>query len=172
MEGRIFALDQQTLIQIGVQLLNAGVLAALLTWLLYKPVRKFMQKRADGISAQLARAQDETAMAESLKILYEDKVEEFERGRAQALEEAQRLADEKRIALVAQAQRDADSIRAHARAEMALERERAAEEQRLQAIGLAKVMAGKYAAASLDAAAQTRIFDETLAELEGMAWQA
>ena len=54
--GRMFGLDMQTLIQVGPQLLNVGILAFFLSWLLYKPVRAFMAKRSERIAGQLEHA--------------------------------------------------------------------------------------------------------------------
>jgi len=158
MEGRIFALDQQTLIQIGIQLLNAIALAAVLTYLLYKPVRKFMRKRADGIKSQLDRAQDDAEAAEKLKAFYEQRLEEIELERAGILEEARKLADDTRGRLTAGAEQ-----------ELAAMRERALEEARQEITEAATAMAGKIAAVSLDGAARDRLFEETMAELEGAA---
>ena len=169
MEGRIFALDQQTLISVGIQLLNAVLLAAALAFLLYKPVRKFMRARADGIKSQLGRAQDDMEAAEKLKVFYEQKLEEIELERAGTLEQAHRLAEDTRGRLTAGAEQEIAAMRTRAEAEIQLQRERAREETRQQVIEAATAMAAKIAAVSLDEAARDRLFEETLAELEGAA---
>ena len=168
MEG-IFALDPQTFISVGIQLLNAVILAAALAFLLYKPVRKFMRSRADGIQSQLDRAQDDTEAAEKLKVFYEQRLEEIELERAEMLEDARRLADDKRRQLETGTQRELAAMRRRAEAELLAQRERAQEEARLQIIEAATAMAGKIAAVSLDGAARDRLFEETMAELEGAA---
>ena len=43
--GRVFALDSQTLIGIAIQLINAVILAVVLGFMLYNPVKDFMRKR-------------------------------------------------------------------------------------------------------------------------------
>ena len=169
MEGRIFALDQQTLISVGIQLLNAAILAAALAFLLYKPVRKFMRGRADGIQSQLGRAQDDMEAAEKLKAFYEQRLEEIELERAGILEEAHRLAEDTRGRLTAGAEQEIAAMRGRAEAEIQLQRERAQEEARLRIIEAATAMAAKITAVSLDEAARDRLFEETLAELEGAA---
>ena len=169
MEGRIFALDQQTLISVGIQLLNAAILAVALAFLLYKPVRKFMRARADGIKSQLGRAQADMEAAEKLKAFYERKLEEIELERAGILEQAHRLAEETRGRLTAGAEQEIAAMRARAEAEIRLQRERAQEEARLRVIEAATAMAAKIAAVSLDGATQDRLFAETMAELEGAA---
>jgi len=166
MEGRIFALDQQTLIQIGIQLLNTIVLAVVLTYLLYKPVRKFMQKRADGIKSQLEHAQDDAEAAEKLKAFYDQRLEEIELERAGILEQAQRLAAEKTDRMLSEAGDEIAAKKERAAADIQARQERANEESRLQIIETASVMAGKIVASALDEEAQSRLFDETLAALE------
>ena len=55
-EGRVFALDSQTLISVGIQLLNGIILAVALGYILYKPLKKFMQARSDKIREQGRRS--------------------------------------------------------------------------------------------------------------------
>jgi len=166
LEGRIFALDQQTLIQIGIQLLNAIVLAVVLTYLLYKPVRKFMQKRADGIQSQLDRAQDDAQAAEKWKAFYEQRLEEIELEREGILEEAQRLAAENTERMLGEAGEEIAAKKERAAAGIQARQERANEELRLQIIETASAMAGKFVATAMDEEAQDRLFGEALAELE------
>jgi len=169
MEGRIFALDQQTLISVGIQLLNAVFLAAALTFLLYKPVRKFMRKRADGIQEQLDSARDGMDAAQRSKALYEQKLGEIEQERAGILEEARGLADERRRQLEAAAAQEIAAMRTRAEAEIQALRERALEENKEKVIEAATALAEKFAAVSIDEVARDRLFEETMAQLEGAA---
>jgi len=170
-EGRVFGLDQQALIGIGIQLFNAALLAAVLSYLLYKPVRKFLKSRTERIIAQMGRAEDEIVKAGELKAQYEQKLEGIEEERAAILEEAHRLAAEKGRRIVSDAQKDAAEARERVLADMRIERERAQEEMRLQIIEVASIMAEKLVAQAMDAETQDRLFAETMAELEGAAWQ-
>ena len=52
-EERLFGLDSQTLIQIGIQLLNGIILAVALGYILYKPVKEFLHKRSEGIQNKI-----------------------------------------------------------------------------------------------------------------------
>jgi len=164
---RLFALDSQTLVQIAIQLFNACVLAAVLAFTLYRPVRKFMQARADRIQSQLDRAQGDRAAAEELKALYEQKLEALEGERAGLLEEARVLAEERRRQLEAVTAQDIAAMRARAEADIAAQRERAREDNRVKIIETATALAGNFAAATLDDAARDRLFEETLRALEG-----
>lgn len=164
-QDRLFGLDSQTLVQVAVQLLNACVLAGVLSWLLYKPVRKFMARRAAGIQAQFDSAGDDRAMADKLKALYEQKLEEIERERAGILEAARRQGDDLRAQMLEEAEKELASLREQAAAELLAERGRAQEALRLRVIGAASLMAEKVVALAMDPADQDRLFAETLAEL-------
>ena len=170
-EGRVFGLDQQALISIGIQLFNAALLAAVLSYVLYKPVRKFLRSRTERINAQLGRAEGEMAKADELKLQYEQQLDNVEQERLDILEAAHRAAAEKGRQMLADAQSDATDTRERALTDIQAERERAQEEIRRQIIEVASVMAEKYVTQAMDAATQDRLFAETLAELEGAAWQ-
>ena len=170
-EGRVFGLDQQTLISIGIQLINAAILAVVLAYLLYKPVRKFLNKRAERIGGQMSRAEDEFANAGELKAQYEQKLEDIEEERIAVLEAAHQLAAEKSGQILSAAKREAAATRERALADMQADRERAQEEMRLQIIEVASVMAEKFVTQAMDAETQDRLFAETMAELEGASWQ-
>ena len=167
MDAGIFALDKQTMITVGIQLLNACVLAAVLTYLLYKPVRKFMQKRADGIGAQLNRAEEDRAAADQLKARYEQQLADIDLERIKILEEAQRFAAEKKSQLLDETEKEIAAMKERAAADLRAERGRANEELKLHMIETAAAMAEKFVAFAMDENTRDRLFDETLAELEG-----
>ena len=170
-EGRVFGLDEQTLISIVIQLVNACILAAALTYILYKPVRKFLHKRADRIREEAGRAQEDMAKANELKAEYEQKLTDIELERVQVLESAHLLAAEKGKQLLVEAQNEAAAAKERALAEVQVERERVQGEIKLQIIEAASLMAGRFVAHAIDSETQSRLFDETMAELEGSAWK-
>lgn len=163
---RIFGLDQQTLISIAIQLFNACLLAAVLTFILYKPVRKFLQKRSDAIEAQIANAEKDTAKANELKAFYEKRIQTLEAEQNAVLEAAQEKAAEKGKLLLAETEKAIGAAKKQAAEEMRHERERAGEEMRIQIIEIAALMAEKFVALSMDANTQNRLFEETMQELE------
>ena len=73
-EGRLFALDNQTLIQIGIQLLNGIILAIALSIILYKPVKEYLRKRSDTIKSRFDEAETATARANELIAEYEGRL--------------------------------------------------------------------------------------------------
>lgn len=170
-DGRVFGLDQQTLISIGIQLFNAVLLALVLSRLLYKPVRSFLSKRADKINAQMSRAQEDMAEAAALKARYEEKLLGVDRERQEILEAAQKLTEEKAEQSADKARKEAEAILARAQIDMAVEREKLNEEIKAQIIRVAAAMAAKYIARQIDEETQNRLLDEIMAELEDTVWR-
>ncbi|MDR2525049.1 MAG: F0F1 ATP synthase subunit B [Oscillospiraceae bacterium] len=111
--------------EILLHILNMIILFLLLRKLLYKPVRKFMQERKEGLAASLEEAEQAHAKAEKLKIEYEARIADAEENaRARALEitaaanaSAKTMAESARaesVALLDKARDDARQERAKA----------------------------------------------------------
>ena len=168
--GRVFGLDGQTLRQILAQLFSVGLLAFILSKLLYKPVRDFMSKRTARVETQLKTAEREVAKANALKAEYEQKVKEIEASRAAILEEARKVAADVKSQVLDEAKKEAEKMRERASANIELEFERARSEMRHQIIDVSALMAAKFVSKSIDQQTQDSLFEETMAELEGGAW--
>ena len=170
--GRVFGLDGQTLRQILAQLFSVGLLAYVLSKLLYKPVRDFMGKRSAKVEHQLETAEKEVAMANALKAEYEQKVKEIDASRAAILEEARKVAAEAKNQVLDEAKKEAEKIHERATANIELELERARAEMRHQIIDVSALMAAKFMSKSIDKQTQDALFEETMTELEGAGWRS
>lgn len=169
-DGRVFGLDSQTLIQIGIQLLNAILLAAALGYLLYNPVKEFMQKRTDRIQKQMDDAEAAKARAEELIAEYKQKLSEIDREREEILEAARLRAAEESKAIIAEAKQEALEQKQRVSESIAAQKERLKEEARLYIIEAASLMAEKYIAQTIDDQIQDKLFAEALAQLEEAQW--
>ena len=169
-EPRVFGLDSQTLIAIIANLINVGILAFVLAWLLYRPVRNFLKKRAERIAGQIEQADEATAKANEQKLLYEQKLSEVGRERDEILEEARRKAAEISRQIVAEAKQEADAVKARAAANVEMEWERVQDEMKTAIIQIAAVMAEKIVTLSMDDDTQERLFTEAMAELGDVTW--
>jgi len=170
--GRVFGLDSQTLIQIGLNIINVALLALALSKLLYNPVRNFMQNRDDRIRSQLNHAQKESDDALALKLEYEQKLAEIDTQRNVILEEARVLATDNRSRMMMDAKAEAEALKARAASEIEGERERVREEMRQAIIEVSSLMAEKLCRVSVDSITQERLFDEAMRELGGMSWRS
>ena len=167
----IFRLDAQTLVDVGVNFFNIAVLATVLGFLLYKPVRKALQKRTDRIQEELEHAAKEMADATELKLLYEEKLQEIDREREEILAEARKTAADAGRRIIAEAKSDADSIIERANANVDAEWQRAQNEMRTAIIDVSAVMTEKFVKLAINKETHDNIFNETMADLEDMTWR-
>ena len=168
---RLFLMETQTLINAGTNLLNVAILATVLAFLLYRPVRNILRKRMDKIQGQLSQAEEEMSKATELKLLYEKKLEDIESERDEILVEARKQAAEKGRMIVTEAKKEAESVKERATANVKLEWERAETEMRAAIIDVSAVMAEKLVALSVSKETHERLFDETMTDLGGMTWR-
>ena len=170
-EGRMFALDTQTFIQVGAQIINLAILAFFMVRFLYKPVRNALAKRAEKVQAMLDEAAGEMAEVAELKATYKRKIEEVQGERDEILSEARRLASETSIRLISEAKKEAEHIKERAAAGMELEWERAESDMRAAIIDISSIMAEKMVKLSMSKEAGDKLFDETISDLEGFKWK-
>ena len=169
-EGRVFGLDQQTLIAIGINLFNVAVLAVVLSKLLYNPVRNFMHKRSERISSQLEGAAKEAETVGALRADYESKLRDIDLQREELLTVARKHADENAKRMLIEAKNEADAIRARAASDVEFEQRRVKEEMKQVIIEVSTVMTEKLVAMSMSDEVYERVFNETVAELEEVKW--
>ena len=168
--SRVFGLDQQTAIQIGIQLVNISVLAVFLSRFLYKPVREFLAKRTLRIQEQIQYAEAGVEQNTHLKAEYERKIKEVEQERSDILEAARKQAAERSKDMLARAKVEAEAIKSNATKDVALEQERAKDEMRISIINVSSALAEKFVKLSIDQNTQDKLFTDALAELEGSAF--
>lgn len=171
-EGRLFGLDSQTLISIGIQLFNGIILALALGFILYKPVKEFMQKRSEGIQDKITDANTTMAKANELISQYNTKINEIDRERNEILEAARLKAADESKKMLEEAKKEANEIKKRSLESISADKKRLEDETRLYIIELASLMAEKYIRQNMDSDTQDRIFEETLHQMEGAQWQA
>ena len=169
--GRVFGIDQTTLINIVFNLLNVAVLAAVLAFLLYKPVRNILSKRTNKIQGQLIQAEEELEKATELRRSYEQKMEEVERERDEILSKARKDADDISRRKVAEAKKEADTIKERAAANVEMGWERAENDMRTAIIDVSAVMAEKFVSLAINKETHDKLFEETISDLEGITWR-
>jgi len=163
---RLFDLDMQTFIQMVPPLVNFIVLALLLTFILYKPVRAFLHDRANRIARELDEAENTKQSAQALKEQYEQLLKGIETERAAILDDARKLASERRNREIAEAKKEADALKARAGIEIAAEMDRVKDLVEQSIVEISSEMAGKLLSVTVDPSIHTRLFDEAITELE------
>ena len=110
--------------QILLHLLNFVILFAALYFLLYKPVREFMQKREDHYREMDEQARENLAASEQAKAAYEEKLKKAGNEIAVMREQARRDAAKERADKAQKTAEEADAILAKARADAGAEHDR------------------------------------------------
>ena len=170
-EPILFELNIDTITSIGLNLFNVSVLAAILAFVLYKPVRTALQKRTERIQGELDYAAKEMADATELKYMYEQKLQEIDREREEILTEARKLAADAARRITNDAKKEAETIRDRAAASVEAEWERAQTEMRTAIIDVSAVMAEKFVSLAINKETHDKLFNETVSDLEDMTWR-
>lgn len=168
---RILGFDTQFLIQLGWQLLNTFILFFGLTKLLFNPVRKFMESRTQNIQTQLETAEKEHTQAIDLKQQYENKIAGIQAEADDLLRDARKKAGEKEQQILGEAKKEAEAIKQRAKLDIEREQQRVKDDMRKEMIEVASMMAGKFVASSMDAAAQNRLLEQAIVDLGDVKWQ-
>ena len=170
-EGRVFGFDSQMIIQLIANLVNVTLLAGFLGYMLYKPVRDILKKRTNKIEGQLLQAEEEMNRATDLRQQYEKKMEDAEREREEILAEARKFAADNERRILTEAKQEADAIRERAAQSVKVEWERAENDMRTAIIDVSATMAEKFVSLAINKETHDRLFNETVADLEGMTWR-
>jgi F-type H+-transporting ATPase subunit b len=168
--GRIFDLDPQTVISSVIVLVNVALLAFIMSKLLYKPVRQFLFDRTNRIRDQIRQAEEAAQSAGAMKAEYEQAMKGVDKERNEILEMARKLAADRTREQVSEARHEAETIKNRAMREIEREREQAGDEIKRAVIDISTLMVSKFLTKEIDAETHERLFAETMAELEGMAW--
>lgn len=129
--------------QILIHLFNFVILAGGLYFLLYNPVKNYMDKRADEYKNLEKSAKDKLSEADRLEAEYKRRLEaadgEIEEKRAEAMRESEKLCAER----ISEAKKQSERIIADAKAAAERQRQRTIEETREEIVELAAKMAEK-----------------------------
>lgn len=148
------------------QTVNFIILIGILYYLLYKPVRQFMDQRTAEIEGQIRSAEENQKAAEALRLELEKQTQESRQQARQFLDEATRRAEQVQSQLIAEARAEAQTIIEKAREAAQREKEQAWQELKQQAGELSLLLASKVIKESLDQAKHQSIIDETIGQLD------
>ena len=167
----IFSLDMQTFLDMIPPLLSFIILAVLISYLLYKPVKKILQDRASRVMGDLSDAADQNLAAHELRAKYEQKLRGVEVECAQILSEARRQAANVRDEIVNTAKADAQEVRERAAKDASAEFDRVKGEVHGAIVDISTDIAEKLIAANIDRNVHKKLFDDALLELESAVLQ-
>jgi F-type H+-transporting ATPase subunit b len=125
------------------QIINFLLLLFLLQRLLFKPVLRLMDQRAERIRSSVDEADRMRQLAEETRLANERALEEARTQAAHILENANRMAEQFRQSQMDAARKEAELFTSRARDEIRLERDQAIADVRHQAVDLAILAAGR-----------------------------
>ncbi len=169
---RLIGFDPQLLNDAVITAINIFILFFALSYLLFNPARDFLEKRRQKIADELSQAADDQKTAAAMKAEYEAKLKAADKEADAILEEARRKAKRREAEIVEEAKAEAARIIERAGREVELEKRKALDDMKQEIISIAAVMAGKVAAASIDAGAQDALIEQTLKEMGENTWQS
>lgn len=164
-------LNQQFLIQLAWQLLNTGVLCFILTKLLYKPVKKFLQERKDKIANQIDSAEQKLLDAENLKLEYESKLKEIETEKAEILAAARERAKANEAQIIDEAKKEAQILKDRAALDIKRAEEKAKDDIMKQIIEVSSLMTSRFIEATMTEEEQNKLVNEVISDLGEVKWQ-
>ena len=168
--GRILGFDLAFLANVWMVWVNMIIIIVLLSWLLYKPVKQFLNDRRDRIMNELETAAENLRASEETREFYDNKLADIMVERDEILDEARKMAGEREAAIVAEANSEAGLIRERAKREIELDREKAKDEMRKQIIHISAAMAEQLIGESIDDETRSQILNRAIAEMGDASW--
>ena len=162
--GNVLSLDMELLIRSAMQWVNIALLAVILTFVLYKPVKKFLADRAERIGNDIDSARAGNEQAQKIKADYQRMVDNIEKEREEILTEARRAAVKKGDQIIFDAQEEAKHLLIKANDKIKVEYENAADDIKKQIIEISTLIASRFVEISLDRQTQDRFIEEALAD--------
>lgn len=148
------------------QTVNFLVLFGFLTYILYKPVRKFLDERTASIESQIRSAEEQKAAAEKMRQDLEVQLANQSRMAKEHIDEAIRRGEAMQQEIIAQAKQEAEQIRQRAVLDINLEKEKAWSELKENVVQLSFDLTAKVLQGSLDPKAHEKLIKDSLEQLD------
>lgn len=169
---RLFGLDAQLLFEVSLNAIAVLVLFALLSYILFNPVRDMLKKRQEMVQETKDTANKEKTDAIALKAEYEEKLKHAEEEAEEILRQARKRALKNERDILDEAKEEAARIVANAGVQAELEKKKAMDDLKQEVVSIAAMMAGKAVAASVDEETQIKLIEDTLKEMGDDTWRS
>ena len=168
---RLIGFDPQLLADAAIVGVNVLILFAILTYLLFDPVRKVLNDRRERIAAELQDAASKEEKANAMKAEYEFKLKDINKEADRILEDARKKAKIKEEEILSNAREEAERITDRANKQIEMEKKKAMDDMKQEMVGLAAIIAQKAITSSMNVDVQASLVEETLKEMGGGIWQ-
>lgn len=147
------------------QLVNFGLIAMLLTVLLYRPILNMLQQRKDRIARSMADVDAAREAAARAQLDYDRHIAEAQHKAQEIIGQAAQAGEKVRIEIEADARREAEAIRKKAHEEATAEKARVLSEVQNQIADISMAATERVLGRAVDQNAQRQLIDQFLAEL-------
>ena len=147
------------------QVINFGLIAILLTVLLYRPILSTLQQRKDRIARSMADVDAAREAAARAQLDYDRHIAEAQHKAQEIIGQAAQTGEKVAAEIEAEARREAEAIRAKAHEEAAAEKARVLSEVQNQIADLSMAATERVLNRVVDQNAQRQLIDQFLAEL-------
>ena len=168
---RLIGFDPQLLADAAIVGVNVLILFAILTYLLFDPVRKVLNDRRERIAAELQDAASKEEKANAMKAEYEFKLKDINKEADRILEDARKKAKIKEEEILSNAREEVERITDRANKQIEMEKKKAMDDMKQEMVGLATIIAQKAITSSMNVDVQASLVDETLKEMGEGIWQ-
>lgn len=168
---RLIGFDPQLLADAAIVGVNVLILFAILTYLLFDPVRKVLNDRRERIAAELQDAASKEEKANAMKAEYEFKLKDINKEADRILEDARKKAKIKEEEILSNAREEAERITDRANKQIEMEKKKAMDDMKQEMVGLAAIIAQKAITSSMNVDVQASLVDGTLKEMGEGIWQ-
>ena len=168
---RLIGFDPQLLADAAIVGVNVLILFAILTYLLFDPVRKVLNDRRERIAAELQDAASKEEKANAMKAEYEFKLKDINKEADRILEDARKKAKIKEEEILSNAREEAERITDRANKQIEMEKKKVMDDMKQEMVGLTAIIAQKAITSSMNVDVQASLVDETLKEMGEGIWQ-
>jgi F-type H+-transporting ATPase subunit b len=152
-------------LDILIHIINIVVLFILLRLILFKPVTRFLDERAERIRNQLSEAENALKEAQSLKLEYQRQLDTAAEQGHDVIRASQTKATQEAQAIIANANAQAEKILSEAQERIAKEKERAVEQMRQEVAQLATEIAARILKREVTTADNVALAEEFFREM-------
>ncbi|MFO7153507.1 MAG: F0F1 ATP synthase subunit B [Caldicoprobacter oshimai] len=147
-------------------IVNTIILFIFLKWLLFKPIKNFLDRRTQRFEAKIEELKKRESEIEENKRLSREELEKVRQQVKTIMEQAERIAQERIQEAQQEAQRQAEAILEQARRQIEQEREQAVEAVKAQAVNLAVELASKVLQSHITPEQNKAIIEKFLEKVE------
>lgn len=140
----MFNLDPQLIQDVVITAVNIFILFLAGSYLMFNPVRNFLNKRKEGIAGDIEKAKTDMQDAQAMKAEYEAKLKEVDKEVEAILADARKRALAREEQIIEEAKTEAAHIIERAHNEVLLEKKGAADDMKKEMVALASALAGRW----------------------------